>query len=83
MEITFKLYAGLSTSLPEGAVQNTITINVDEGASVMDVLKKYDVPLEKCHLILINGNYTALAAADQKILQNDDVLAVWPPVAGG
>lgn len=83
MDVTFKLYATLTPCLPEGAEKNQITLNVSEGSSVMDILDKYQVPKESCHLILVNGNYTPLAAADQKILESGDTLAIWPPVAGG
>lgn len=83
MDVTLKLYATLTPCLPEGAVKNQITIDVSDGTSVMDIIDKYQVPKESCHLILVNGNYTPLLTADQKILQQGDTLAVWPPVAGG
>lgn len=83
MDVTLKLYATLSHCLPSNADKNQIHINVDEGTSVMDVLDKYQVPKESCHLILINGNYTPLLTADSKILEDGDTLAIWPPVAGG
>lgn len=83
MDVTLKLYATLGTCLPSGAKKNQITLDVSEGTSVMDLLDKYQVPKESCHLILINGSYTPLAGADAKILNPGDTLAVWPPVAGG
>lgn len=83
MDVTLKLYATLGTCLPAGAHKNQITLDVSEGTSVMDLLEKYQVPKESCHLILVNGNYTPLIGADSKILNPGDTLAVWPPVAGG
>ena len=83
MDVTLKLYATLSNCLPQGAEKNQISINVAEGTSVMDILNKYQVPKESCHLILINGNYTPLLTANSKILNDGDTLAIWPPVAGG
>ncbi len=83
MDITLKLYATLSPFLPEGAKKNQINIKVKDGATVLNILNTYQVPKEKCHLILINGNHTPLENADQKTLQPGDTLAIWPPVAGG
>ncbi len=83
MDITLKLYATLSHCLPETAKKNEIHLKVAEGTSVMDILNQYQVPKENCHLILINGNYTPLLAAEAKILNDGDTLAIWPPVAGG
>ena len=33
--------------------------------------------------ILVNGHFAPPATADEKVLTDGDVLAVWPPVAGG
>lgn len=83
MDVTFKLYATLATCLPSGAKRNQINIEVPEGTSIMDLINKYHVPRESCHLILVNGNYTPLMQAGQHVLKNGDTLAIWPPVAGG
>lgn len=83
MQITLKLYASLTRFLPAGAARNAIELDVDEGISVRSILDDSHVPLESCHLILVNGHFTAPKNASEKILQNGDVVAVWPPVAGG
>lgn len=83
MDVTFKLYANLATCLPAEARKNQISITVPEGTSITDLIEKYHVPRESCHLILVNGTYTPLISASQKILQDGDTLAIWPPVAGG
>ncbi len=83
MTITFKLFSLLSKYLPASAERNQATIDIAENSSVADVLASHGVPLSACHLILINGHYTAPADAATKSLEDGDVLAVWPPVAGG
>ena len=83
MDITLKLYATLTPFLPEGAKKNQVPLELPTGTSVMDVLNRYQIPKEKCHLILINGNHTPLDQADLKLLTQGDTLAIWPPVAGG
>ena len=83
MTITFKLFSLLGKYLPATAERNQAVIDIDENASVADVLNSHGVPLSACHLILINGHYTAPADAAAKMLKDGDVLAIWPPVAGG
>lgn len=83
MNITFKLYATLATSLPAEAKKNQITLSVPKNTTIMDLIDKYNVPKESCHLILVNGNYTPLISAAQTTLTDGDTLAIWPPVAGG
>lgn len=83
MKITLKLYASLETYLPSGAARNMIELEVNDGATVGEVLALHQVPRENCHLILVNGVFAPPASADSKTLNDGDTLAVWPPVAGG
>ncbi len=83
MKVTLKLYALLSDYLPPGAQRNEISLEVPDGATVTDVLTAQGVPLEACHLVLINGAFVPPRERDSRRLQPGDVLAAWPPVAGG
>ena len=83
MKITLKLYASLGSFLPPGAERNAIELDVNNGATIAEVLAQQQVPRETCHLMLVNGNFAPPAAADGKQLAEGDTLAVWPPVAGG
>ncbi|MDV7340882.1 MoaD/ThiS family protein [Terasakiella sp. A23] len=83
MTMTLKLYAQLGKYLPEGTPANEAEIDLADGTSVTDVLDKYQVPPEMCHLVLVNGNYLAPEARGSHLLEDKDHLAVWPPVAGG
>ena len=83
MKITLKLFASLGNFLPPNAKRNQINIEVDDGRSVKDVLSAHNVPMEVCHLILVNGVFAPPAQSGDRILVDGDSLAVWPPVAGG
>jgi len=84
MKITLKLYATLGDLLPANAVRNVASIEVDDDASLHSIIDKYHVPRELAHLVLINGIFVCDADRDQSgLLKEGDVLAIWPPVAGG
>ena len=84
MKITFKLYATLQHLLPPGAVKNAVTIDVPDEASLNDIIDQFKVPRELAHLVLINGVYQDCGNRDKsQVLKDNDVLAIWPPVAGG
>ena len=83
MTITLKLFSILEKHLPAGALRNQAKIEIEKGASVGDVLAAYGVALPLCQIILVNGVYSRPADVDGVKLAENDVLAVWPPVAGG
>jgi len=83
VKITLKLYASLGQHLPDHAVRNEAEVDVAAGAALEAVLNDHDVPLEHCHLVLVNGHYIAPSERAGQRLNDGDALAVWPPVAGG
>lgn len=84
MQITLKLYATLSDLLPAGAKDNRVEIEVSEDVTLNQIIDRYRVPRELAHLVLINGVFVCETDRDQSAaLKSGDVLAIWPPVAGG
>jgi len=84
MSITFKLYATLQDLLPSNAVKNAALIDVATDVSLNELIDRYRVPRELAHLVLVNGIFPCDADRDQhNVLKPDDVVAIWPPVAGG
>ena len=84
MPIPFKLYASLTDYLPaDKRRSNEMTLDVPEGATIEQVTEPFQLPQKLVHLVLINGRYIAPADRATLPLQPGDVLAIWPPVAGG
>lgn len=84
MKITLKLYATLGDLLPSHAVRNVAAVEVDDDATLHSIIDQYHVPRKLAHLVLINGVFVCDADRDQSgLLKEGDVLAIWPPVAGG
>ncbi len=84
MKITFKLYATLTDLLPAGANANAVDIEIPDDTTLNQLIDKYRVPRELAHLVLLNGVFICTEDRDQSgVLKAGDVLAIWPPVAGG
>ena len=84
MQITFKLYAGLTQYLPaEHRTSNRITLEVVPGATIAQVIEPFQLPMKLVHLVLINGHFVPPAERATRALAPGDVLAIWPPIAGG
>ena len=77
------MYASLAKYLPSDAEKNIIKIDVDNEISVVKLLEIYKVPVDSVHLVLVNGVYIVPSDRDKPIFKGGDVLALWPPVAGG
>ena len=83
MQITIKLYAMLADYLPPGAVRNVSTLELKESDTVDTVIDQLRLPKDLVHLVLVNGVYVAPEQRINQTLNEQDALAIWPPVAGG
>ena len=84
MNITFKLYASLGAYLPdEGRGRNQMPLTVAEDATIAEVIEPFALPMKLVHLVLINGVYVPPDERATRALNEGDVLAIWPPIAGG
>jgi len=84
MQITFKLFATLTDYLPvEVRRSNQMPLEVDPQASISQIIEPFGMPPKLVHLVLLNGKYIAPEVRGTTTLVEGDVLAIWPPVAGG
>jgi molybdopterin converting factor small subunit len=84
IDITFKLYASLTEHLPAAhRVGNQMALRVPANATIAEIIEPFALPMKLVHLVLINGHYIAPADRATRTLVQGDVLAIWPPVAGG
>ncbi|GAA6140558.1 MoaD/ThiS family protein [Hydrogenophaga sp. 5NK40-0174] len=84
MKITFKLFATLTDYLPpEARTANQVEMDVAPDATIMQIIEPFGLPLKLVHLVLVNGKYIAPEDRGSATLTEGDVLAIWPPIAGG
>ena len=75
-----RLFAILRKYLPAGSERTCTRMELPAGVSIADVLTRLSIPAEQVTLVLINGRHEANR---QRRLEQDCVLSVFPPVAGG
>jgi sulfur carrier protein ThiS len=84
MKITFKLFATLTDYLPPGARRsNVMELEVPGDASISQIIEPFGLPPKLVHLVLVNGTFVQPADRLRRTLKEGDVLAIWPPIAGG
>ncbi len=84
MQITFKLYASLTDYLPaEQRVGNRMPLEIVPGSTIAQVIEPFSLPMSLVHLVLINGVFVPPGERATRTSSDGDVLAIWPPIAGG
>ena len=64
------------------------TINIADrmaaaDASISQIIAPMALPEKMVHLVLVNGKYVEPQDRLTRTLAEGDVLAIWPPIAGG
>jgi len=84
MNITFKLFATLTDYLPvEARRSNIVQLDVEPSAPISQIIAPFGLPPRLVHLVLVNGRYIEPEKRLSTTLAEGDVLAIWPPIAGG
>ena len=84
MNITLKLFASLTDYLPvESKYTNIVALDIAPETTILQLVERYRLPAKEVHLVLVNGTYIAPELRSTKTLVEGDVLAIWPPIAGG
>jgi molybdopterin converting factor small subunit len=83
MKIQLKLFATLRDYLPAGSTSNQVELDVADDLSVQGLVDLQMVPAKRVHLLLVNGYHVPATDYGSTTLKSGDVVAIWPPVAGG
>ena len=84
MKVTLKLFASLTDFLPADArYSNLVELDLAPGSTIDQVVEQFRLPPKQVHLVLVNGHYVAAEQRGGRALDEGDVLAIWPPIAGG
>jgi hypothetical protein len=84
MKITFKLFATLTDYLPaEARRSNQVLLDIDPASPISKIIEPFGLPPKLVHLVLVNGKYIEPEKRMTATLVDGDVLASWPPIAGG
>ena len=83
VRVELKLFATLMQYLPAGARGHSVVVDLPEGITIYELMDRFHVPREQAHLVVRNGVYVHFSERDTYKLQEGDVIALWPPVAGG
>lgn len=78
MQIELRVYTGLER-FTGSRYGELIPVQITEGTTILDILKKHGIPEEEVFTSLVNGLHKSF----DTILQDGDRVALFPPVGGG
>ncbi len=81
-KVTLKLFAALKECLP-AECNGILEVEIGDATTASDLIRQFSVPAQSVHLLLVNGIYHEPKNAADVALSPGDVIAIWPPIAGG
>ncbi|MHA1551354.1 MAG: MoaD/ThiS family protein [Candidatus Heimdallarchaeaceae archaeon] len=79
MNIRLKLYASLRKHIPGTEIGEEVKIEVEQESTIMDILDRYKIEEKLAKIIFVNGVHKKV----DYVLQENDLLVVFPPIGGG
>lgn len=79
IRVAVRLYASLRSYGPDLPVGAPVMVEMEEGASVADLVARLRIPLAEMRLAFVNGRNQESDA----ILRTGDEVGLFPPIAGG
>jgi molybdopterin converting factor small subunit len=79
MKVQLRLFATFRSYLPAGTRGSAVDVEVPAGTHVRELLARFDVPEKGSMMLLVNGRGADLS----QVLEDNDVVAVFPAMAGG
>lgn len=84
VRITLKLYASLTQYLPEAfRKSHAMPMVIDASATIESITAPLGMPPAAVKLVVLNGVFVPPSLRPVTRFVDGDVLAIWPPIAGG
>ena len=83
MKIKFRLFATLRDYLPPDTAGGEVLVELPAGATVVDALARFAVPVALAHIVMINNRRVLRPDIATRRLEEGDELAVFPAIGGG
>jgi thiamine biosynthesis protein ThiS len=83
LRISVKTNSVLAQYLPPGSARDRAQLEVAEGTTPFDVMRKLGFPETRTYLVIVNDDLVPKAERTRRALAENDELAILPPLKGG
>jgi molybdopterin converting factor small subunit len=79
VRVEVRLHATLAAFLPPGSREGAAPVGLPEGATIARLIERLAIPVDLARVVLVAGH----DVPDDHVLHADDVVDIFPPLAGG
>ncbi len=79
MNIEVKLFFDLAKYLPSGHNKGKVSMSLERGSTIQGIIGELGIPPQMQKVILVNG----IKPKNEGKLKDGDIVAIFPPMAGG
>lgn len=79
MKVEVRLFATFAAFLPPDSIAGAAVVEITDGATVAELAERLGIPAALPRITLVNGD----DAGPDRRLTAGDVMALFPPLAGG
>lgn len=84
MNIEVRAFMNFKSYLPPDAQEGKAVLSINDGATFEDLLKVLGIPLEEPRIVVFNGvSQGTLPEINTRVLNDGDIIALFPPLGGG
>jgi len=84
MKVEVRLFAGLRDRFPR-ETRGRVELELAAGLTLTGLLDQLEIPPRQAQMVLVNGVQVPRSPGvrEARVLEEGDVVAIFPPVAGG
>ncbi|MCX5901490.1 MAG: MoaD/ThiS family protein [Proteobacteria bacterium] len=84
MNIEVRTFINFKSYMPPDAKDGKAVLSIKDGATFSDLLNELGIPLEEPRIVVLNGVSQGTAPeVNTRVLNDGDIVAIFPPIGGG
>lgn len=84
MNIEVRTFINFKSYLPPDAKDGKAVLSIKDGSTFSDLLKVLGIPMEEPRIVVLNGvSQGTTPEVNTRVLQEGDIVAIFPPIGGG
>ena len=84
MNIEVRTFINFKNYLPPDAKDGKAVLAIRDGATFADLLSELGIPMEEPRIVVLNGvSQGTSPEVNSRVLNEGDIVAIFPPLGGG